>query len=300
MKLPEALQKALEEEVSRMSVKELASYSRDLSERYRVGKGFVEKEGHRLAYLVSRMPATFAAICKALENVDGVRSVADVGAGPGTGMWAALTMLKGIERIDLYERDKGLIALGKKFGGNENWHEVDLRNDFKMESADLVILSYVVNELPSYDKLVNKLWNLANKFLLIIEPGTPVGFERIRKIREKFLNNIIAPCTHLNACPMQGGDWCHFAARVERTSLHRQVKEGALGHEDEKFSYILLSKEKKELSGERIMRHPQIGKGHVSFTVCCSEGLCKRVVTKKDKERYRLSKKSAWGDVLPR
>ena len=41
---------------------------------------------------------------------------------------------------------------------------------------------------------------------------------------------------------MQGGaNWCHFAVRLARTSLHRDVKGARLGYEDEKYSFLVVS-----------------------------------------------------------
>ena len=57
-------------------------------------------------------------------------------------------------------------------------------------------------------------------------------------------------------------DWCHFAQRLERTSLHRHLKSGELGYEDAKFSYMVAAKEEVARVKARIIRHPLIGKGH--------------------------------------
>jgi ribosomal protein RSM22 (predicted rRNA methylase) len=77
--------------------------------------------------------------------------------------------------------------------------------------------------------------------LVVIEPGTPRGAGAIRTIREELLAagaHMLAPCPAAMPCPLAAPDWCHFAARVERSSLHRRIKEGALGYEDEKYSYV--------------------------------------------------------------
>ena len=92
------------------------------------------------------------------------------------------------------------------------------------------------------------------------------------------------------------GDWCHFDQRLERTSLHRQIKSGALGHEDEKFSYVVFSRKPFAAATARIVRHPRKHTGHIQLTLCTLQGLLDRTIGKSQKEPYRLARKAAWGD----
>ena len=95
---------------------------------------------------------------------------------------------------------------------------------------------------------------------------------------------------------MEGTNWCHFKERLKRSSLHRELKEGELGYEDEKYSYVILSKQFHKLGGKRILRHPQKRGGHISFELCTEEGLQKKIVSKKQGQIFREAKKLKWGD----
>ena len=93
------------------------------------------------------------------------------------------------------------------------------------------------------------------------------------------------------------GDWCHFAQRLERTSLHRQIKSAAVGHEDEKFSYLVFSRTPHAAAKARIVRHPQKRTGHVQLILCTPQGLRDQTISKSQKEEYRLGRKATWGDA---
>jgi len=112
---------------------------------------------------------------------------------------------------------------------------------------------------------------------------------------------MLAPCPGERECPMAGPmtgkDWCHFAARVERSSLHRKVKDGALGHEDEKYSYVAVAREAVTPAEVRIIRHPRHRPGLVALDLCTAEGLRERQVSKRDREKYRQARQARWGDA---
>jgi ribosomal protein RSM22 (predicted rRNA methylase) len=137
--------------------------------------------------------------------------------------------------------------------------------------------------------------------LVVIEPGTVRGFHFIHEARSALIAagaHLLAPCPHGKECPMAAsGDWCHFAARVERTSLHRQLKGGALGYEDEKFSYVVASRDPISAAPARIVRHPQKHSGHVQLTLCTPEGLTTPTIGKSQKEKYKFARHAHWGDA---
>ncbi len=100
---------------------------------------------------------------------------------------------------------------------------------------------------------------------MIVEPGTPDGYARMIEARDRLIAagfHVAAPCPHSAACPIvPGTDWCHFSARVSRSSLHRQIKGGTLAYEDEKFSYVAATRRPVTPAPARVVRKPQIRKG---------------------------------------
>src|ERR1044071_9630295 len=101
-----------------------------------------------------------------------------------------------------------------------------------------------------------------------------------------------APCPAAMPCPALPPDWCHFGARVERSSLHRRVKGGELGYEDEKFSYVALTRSAAETGGVRVVRRPQHQPGLIVLETCTTAGLRTERVGKRDKESFRKARKA--------
>lgn len=304
MQLPEELQSAIDQIVAKTPQKFLSKAREELTKDYKEGKvSLFGDEAKRLVYLASRMPATFAAIYKVLQNLSGnFDHFLDLGAGPGTASWAAIDLFPSVKKITLLERSPEAIVLGKELAKASShsvlreaeWIEQSLPG--KIPNADAAILSYVLNEMPNFEKIVSDVWNAVD-LLIVIEPGTPKGAAIIRKVREQLFGlgaHVIAPCPHSLACP---SDWCHFAARVERTRLHRLVKGGTLGYEDEKFSYFIAAKQGSALCKNRIVRRPVKNSGHVHLTLCTGSGkLEEKTVTRSNKELYKKARDAEWGD----
>lgn len=308
MDLPQDLKEKIEFLLGQEKIALLTQSAQKLTARYRSPQGvktFLESRADHLAYLLTRMPATYAALRHVLKTVkQPIGSLLDVGAGPGTGGIAAREEFPALQRIVCLEKDREFISLGKEILSLAEWRPFDLCHDrLTGEVFDLVLCSYAINELPADKQLaaLETLWQATGKVLVIVEPGTPAGFARIRQMREKLLSwgaHMVAPCPHANDCPVAGSDWCHFAERVERSSLHRRLKGAELNYEDEKFSYIVVSRTAVVLPESRIIRRPQKCDGHVKLTLCTQAGLQNIVVTKKTKDLYKQARKSEWGSDI--
>lgn len=323
MEVPTELRNALDAELAAIPPKRLASATVALSERYRSlrparGGSFLSSDEDVAAYAAYRMPATFAAIFAALVQLhdqwlsEPPKTLLDVGAGPGTAMWAARTVWPALENVHLLERDERMIAFGQRLAAraqiavvrDARWRQADLLSAWESDPHDLVIAGYVLNELPEErrEAVIERLWSRTSGALLLIEPGTPVGFELIRQARRELIAagaTVLAPCPHDRACPMPENDWCHFAQRVNRTRLHRAVKSGTLSYEDEKFSYVAVSRQPRPPIEGRVLRHPQILTGRVVLELCASEGLRTDVIIRsKDRQAFRHARDLRWGDAL--
>ena len=269
-------------------------------------------EAEAISYAVSRMPATYAAVhsavCQTLENYsEDLQTLFDIGAGTGAATWAINDIID-ISNIRCFEREQNMMNIGKQLMNNTElskvqWEQFDILQDDIKERSDIVVTSYMINELPEKEKeiVIRKLWNATNKLLIIIEPGTPAGFDNILKIRKELLKKggyIVSPCCNQGECKISKGDWCAFYARVFRSSIHKQAKKGELGYEDEKFSYIAFSKRPVKIDGDRILRHPQIYKGYVNVKLCTKDGIQEKKYSKKDGDIYKRVRKVGAGEKI--
>lgn len=316
MDVPEELKENINKLLEKNQINKILEDAQNVSDRYRrnegIGKRLLTKESEAVSYAISRMPATYAAVSSVLEQIldsyhESLTSIIDVGAGTGAAVWAINDRTESND-IKCLEREESMISIGKKLMKNTDlndvkWDKFDILKDDIKENGDVVISSYMINELPKEEreKAVKKMWNATNKLLVIIEPGTPAGFANILEIRNNILNlggNIVAPCCCIGKCPIAKDDWCAFYTRIARSSIHRQTKNGTLGYEDEKFSYIAFSKVPVDNKGERILRHPQINSGYVKVKVCTSNGIEEKIYSKKDKEIYKKVRKMNAGQKI--
>ncbi len=302
MQLPADLRSAIESSCAGVPRRDLASAAQALSNAYRESerprRGAPLTALAALAYAATRMPATYAALRRVFAEIGDqeVASVHDIGAGTGAGAWAVREAFGSSVAITCEERDVAMSALGSTLAPFAAWG-----TGGGGAAADLVLISYVLGETPDFAAFARDAWRLARKFLVIVEPGTPRGFDRIAALRS--LGPVVAPCPGWGAqpCPAREAekDWCHFAARVERTALHRQLKGGELSHEDEKFSYLILAKEQPEGGGswKRIVRHPFIEPGQIQLQLCDGATMHKTMVRKRSNpDAFRAARKADWGD----
>ncbi len=321
MRLPQELSEPIQTEVAKIDRRQLAQAVAQLTERYKAGEfssPAISNDAQRAAYLAVRLPATYAANLRAFSEIQlrapqtNITSLLDLGAGPGTALFAAAQTFPGLQRATLIEADDHWLRFGKNLAQasvleavrNAQWLKQDLRSGFSCHPHDLVVISYALGELSpaAAEAVIRKAWSCTQQFLLLMEPGTPRGFATINTARSLLIANgaeLLAPCPHKNVCPMAAvGDWCHFAQRVERSSQHRQLKGGALGYEDEKFSYVIASRQSTSPSGARIVRHPGKHSGHVQLVLCTPEGrLENRTITRASGPAYKRARKAEWGEL---
>jgi ribosomal protein RSM22 (predicted rRNA methylase) len=270
-----------------------------------------------VAYAAYRMPATFEAVRAALdafaEAVPGwaPASHVDVGGGTGAATWAVSATWDGERPVTVLDWAEPALALGREMAAANpalkaaEWRRSRIGSALTIESTDLVTVSYVLGELTDADRAaVVDAAAAAAQAVVIVEPGTPDGYARVIEARDRLVRagfHIAAPCPHSASCPIvPGQDWCHFSARVSRSSLHRQVKGGSLAYEDEKFSHVAAARFPVRPAVSRVVRRPQIRKGQVLLDLCGpDESLHRETVTKRHGPLYRAARDADWGDAWP-
>lgn len=270
----------------------------------------------RLAYILSRMPATAAVISRIFSEIEPMlpltsfKSILDLGSGTGAVLWAALNANLLPKKVTAIDHDSSIIQLAQDlsaFNKNPFWRLVQwqlgsLSQTIDVSSHDLVTLSYVLIEqsAESIKLILEKSWDLSNQALLIVEPGTPKGFQNILLARQYFIEKggfIAAPCTHMGLCPLRD-NWCHFNERITRTYWQRKMKNAVLGYEDEPYSYLFVTKQPIARQGERILFSPKKKSGHVILEVCAPDSMKKVTVTRSMKAQYKSAKKKEAGELL--
>ncbi|MDY0884595.1 small ribosomal subunit Rsm22 family protein [Dongia soli] len=322
MELPHALRQAVDRALDGIALADLAQAAAVLSQRYRAevrdGRLHLSDDAAALAYLATRLPATFAAIRTSMGEVAerapdfAPRSLLDIGAGPGSALWAASDCWNGLQDALMIEASPAIRRWGEELAAEMaiaqvRWQAGDLAEGLgNLLQHDLVTLCYVLDELApaAREKLIDRLWSLTGGILLIVEPGTPAGWQRILDVRQRLIAagaKIVAPCPHAAACPLIAPDWCHFARRVARSRLHRQAKGAEVPWEDEKFIYLAVARPELKLAepAPRVIAPPRGGSGRVSLKLCQTDGkAAESLITKRDGALFKAARRVDWGDLL--
>lgn len=306
MQLPDAVRRSIQSRAEAVGFASLARATLLLSDAYRDHRpqdlAPIPAEHRIAAYLVTRMPATYAAAFHVLGEVRrrlGDRlpaSVLDVGAGTGAASLAARAHFPDA-RLTMLERDAGFARAAEEWLPEAARLTGDLARMKEPPPHDLVIAAYSIGEMDPAQ--LWRLWETTRIALVLIEPGTPRAFTALAAMRTALLERgaqMVAPCPASGPCPIQSPDWCHFAARVERTSLHRRLKAADLNYEDEKFSYIAVARHAVELPQARIIRRPEHNPGRIQITQCTGTGIETRQVTRRDPVAFRKARHAGWGD----
>ena len=324
MQLPVELRDAIARTLEGVSRKGLAERAERVSDLYRRGGGSalaIRDEADALAYVVTRMPATYGAVRNVLERLRercaefAPRSILDLGAGPGTASWAAVDAWPEIESVTQADHNLALLRLGGALAASSS--SPALRDARQVSAdiaaalppasvADLVVAGYTLAELDRTQSgsLIAAAWEQCAGALILVEPGTPGGYRRILQARELLLARgarVAAPCPHELACPLSAGDWCHFPQRIARSRDHMLLKHAGVPYEDEKFSYLAAVREAifDPATADRVLAQPRLAGAGLGMKLCRRDGTAGLVqIAKRDAQAFHRAKKTNWGDAF--
>jgi ribosomal protein RSM22 (predicted rRNA methylase) len=337
-RLPESLFKAVEARLDGVRVGTLRSGYSDLSRGYRgrtvseaerqdLGEstqdpngrapgGYSRAVARSLGYLAGRLPATYAAAQSALRQVPdaalaGVTTALDLGSGPGTATWALLERWPSLAQAQFVESDPEMLRQAQALAAAFPALKVSLKSgDLGAQlqaspSHDVVLMAYVLSELDEMGQsdLLANAWAKAERGLFLLEPGTPETSRRVALARSQLVGlggHVVAPCPQDGTCPALGQAWwCHFSVRLERRGLHKLVKGGDLGYEDERFSWLFVSKQALPAAPFRLHADPHRRNRNLTLDVCDQEGKRRELFYDRRKTAANLrqaARRLSWGD----
>ncbi len=321
--LPALLEEGIAESLKALPSSQWVRAAQSLSLRYRADRAGSPKPLARgseaiLGYAALILPATYAQLWGAMAatsaRVPGWKpiSVLDIGSGPGTALWAAVSHWPGLQTLVAWEREEAFIELGQQLArphpqlSRTEWRRVTLGSALPPTPAeyDLIVIGHVLNELqPDLQREVVRLaWEMCRGVLLIVEPGTSAAFPVVQAARAFLLEQgaeTLAPCTHDAPCPLLN-DWCHFPQRLNRPTFQRRAKGAVAGWEESKFSYTAMARfgSDKPAWG-RLIHQPNVQKGQVALTISSRDGIVRPVIAKRNREAFKVASEWGWGELLP-
>ncbi|MBQ9792791.1 MAG: methyltransferase domain-containing protein [Clostridia bacterium] len=310
----------IEDIISNQKLTELKKDYKNISLKYRKeninSSTVVSSKNQALSYVSSRMPETSVIIDSVLDKINQlidikteIQSVIDLGSGTGSALWALENY---VDKIDVFavEKQEPMIKYSKELSKNLDLNISYIQEDVlsekveKLNSADLVLESFMLNEMNAKDRTqtLDLMIKKANKYIVLIEPGTPVSYQKMMQDRAYLLSKdlqLVLPCMHNKNCPLKD-DYCNFTVRVNRTKALKQIKEGLLGYEDEKYFYLVFSKEEIQKDFNSIViRKPVYRKSCIDLKLCKGDATIQNTtITKNNKQNYAKAKDLKHGDLF--
>jgi ribosomal protein RSM22 (predicted rRNA methylase) len=319
--LPSDLKAALSRLAHGVSRKAVAERAAALSQIYRAGGGSrrIVTTDDVLAYAFTRLPATYAAMAAVFNAMSETlpafapRTLLDVGPAPGTAVFTAVQAFESIAGIRLIDASAPLRRLAMTLMAEADkaaLREVAETQSYQLgdalalltdaEPADLVTASYTAGEIAADDlaRFTRLIWAATAGALVIVMPGTPEGYACMLRLRADLIAagaHVAAPCPHDRSCPLQPPDWCHFAQRLPRSRDHLLVKGADVPFEDEKFSYVVLSRMKPHPVAARVLAPPKVTKSAITVKLCKGGGVATDTAARRDAEAWRRFRSWRWG-----
>ncbi|XP_052249185.1 methyltransferase-like protein 17, mitochondrial isoform X2 [Dreissena polymorpha] len=289
-------------------------------------------------YLATRLAVNFRVLhqifheMKKLDTNFAPSAVLNVGSGVGSAIWAGNTIW-GESVLEYYCVDpsnamndmaRELLAYDRKNPlklavKGVNFRQFIPSDKHKQNKFPLVVSAYALLEQTSRSKrleLVEDLWNLTDKYLVLVELGTKAGYHLIMEARDTVLQfgtydstkagHVFAPCMHDEACPKLTYNLLQCNFTVEYKALQLDVDRGqGSSTQSERYSYVVLKKGPRP--EEHKNQYPRIVESktksdHVPCMVCLPDGSLRRfTVTKSFPSIHmlRCAKHCQPGDFLP-
>lgn len=283
-----------------------------------------------LLYLFGRAPQEYASLMRIFKEIERrdqefvPRTFFDFGSGVGTGTWAVSEIWKSsIFEYYMIDASKFMNDLSDLILRDGDLNKLTtLKNVYQRQflpsrnqKYDIVLSAYSMFEQPTLKerlKVVNNLWNKAEKYLIFVENGTYSGFQLLNEIRDFLMDLkeqnkekafIFSPCPHTSECPrylLDDGTPCNFEVRY-----HSLPFSGPSQIHSHLYSYLVIKKgESNETTDKwpRIIRPTLVRSKHTVCRMCTKDGYIEEVVftqAKHGKQAYRCARHSEWGDQYP-
>lgn len=326
--LPEKIERAITDMLAAQDSDEWVQRAVHLHEQYtgrvsNVGKVPLNTKHDSSAYLALRIPATYAQIFGALDQVKELlpnwhpKTLLDIGSGPGSASWSAKEIWPSLSESTSLDQHFDFLTIGKQLQKSADidmamdWKQMDLRKGMAgiSKQFDIVVIANVLNELSpaAGDKIIGQAFDLCRSMLVIIEPGTPTGSSITENASRKLskAGNLLAPYIENTFVP-KSDYYIHFSQRFIRPEFQRRIRQHmrdtslmASDWEDTKYGYTVISKIEPEVQPwGRCIGPVQIQKGFLEIPVLTKDGIEKIKVMKRDHDQYTFAKDIKWGQLL--